>query len=277
MLLYQRHCSSQFFFLLATSPMLGTTSMAKHASFFFTPHSTVHSRLIRQQSSATPDQDKKQQQPPYTLRHRTAGHQWAPIVGSHYFNSNPKMSIFSSYLNDHRRDGGASPDAGIQDVLRFRTPTGDVVQPFIPQPAPYVAHPNIMQIIKQGCQRIITRYGSGNTEAFYQRMLLLYLYENGIPSVAEIDCFVLNSDRTPVLVGRIDIEVQHNTILELKVAPQINEKHVQQLRKYVNARVETGMQVVNAAVICFTDKEQVDIRIIQCNSNGNKESGFLEM
>lgn len=121
---------------------------------------------------------------------------------------------------------------------------------------------DIMQVIQQGCQQIIMKYGSGNTEAFYQRMLLLYLYERSIPSVAEIDCFVLNSDRTPVLVGRIDIEVQHDTILEIKVAPQITDKHLQQLRKYVNARLETGMNIRHAALVCFTDKEQVDIRIL---------------
>jgi GxxExxY protein len=131
----------------------------------------------------------------------------------------------------------------------------------------YATRSDIIRVIQQGCQSIITKYGSGNTEAFYQRMLLLYLYERNIPSVAEIDCFVLNSDRTPVLVGRIDIEVQHDTILEIKVAASITDKHLQQLRKYVNARIETGMMVRHAAVVCFTEKEHVDIRVVRVNGS----------
>jgi hypothetical protein len=64
----------------------------------------------------------------------------------------------------------------------------------------------------------------------------------------------------PVLVGRIDLEIDHTTILELKVAPHVSQKHVNQLMKYVRARQATGMYVRNAAVVCFTEEDSVEIR-----------------
>lgn len=122
--------------------------------------------------------------------------------------------------------------------------------------------PNIMAEVQRGCDKIVKRYGSGYTEAFYQRMLQLHFYELGIPSMAEVDCFVLAPDRTPVVVGRIDLEIDHSTILELKVAPAVTPTHLLQLRKYVKARREMGMAIENAALVCFTDRESVIIKPI---------------
>lgn len=36
-------------------------------------------------------------------------------------------------------------------------------------------------------------------------------------------------------------------------------QHIQQLRKYVSARRTTGMQVEAAAIVCFTEREKVEI------------------
>jgi GxxExxY protein len=118
-----------------------------------------------------------------------------------------------------------------------------------------------MDIITKGCHHIMQFHKSGQTEAFYQRMLQVHLYHLGIPSINEVECFAL-SGAVPVLVGRIDLEVDHSTILELKVAPKILPKHISQLMKYVRSRQSTGMLVQNAAVICFNEKDSFEIQKI---------------
>ena len=118
-----------------------------------------------------------------------------------------------------------------------------------------------MDTILRGCQSIMQQHRSGQTEAFYQRMLQIYLYHRGVPCLQEVDCFAM-SGAVPVLVGRIDLEVDHSTILELKVCNQILPKHVQQLLRYVRARQATGMNVEHAAVIAFTDSNTVLVQNI---------------
>lgn len=118
--------------------------------------------------------------------------------------------------------------------------------------------PNVMDVVTRGCQNIMQQHRSGQTEAFYHRMLEIHLYHHGIPCLKEVECFAM-SGAVPVLVGRIDLEVDHTMILELKSAPKVLPKHMMQLRKYVRARQATGMDVRSAAVICFTDKDSVEI------------------
>lgn len=128
-------------------------------------------------------------------------------------------------------------------------------------------HPALMSVIQKSCTNIIQQYKSGSTEAFYQRMLQVDLYHKGIPCLAEVDVFTM-SGSVPVCVGRLDLEVDHSIILELKVAPTISPKHIQQLMKYVRARTLTGMNVTDAAVVCFTDKDTVEFHAvhISCTS-----------
>lgn len=91
----------------------------------------------------------------------------------------------------------------------------------------------------------------------YQRLLQVELYHRNIPSLAEVDVFTM-SGSVPIHVGRIDLEVDHRVLLELKVAPRISTKHIQQLQKYIRARISTGMHIEAAAVICWTDKDTVE-------------------
>ena len=129
--------------------------------------------------------------------------------------------------------------------------------------------PALMNIIHKSCTNIIQQYKSGSTEAFYQRMLQVDLYHRGIPCLAEVDVFSL-SGSVPVFVGRLDLEVDHSVILELKVAPSITPKHIQQLMKYVRARSITGMNVTDAAVVCFTERDTVEFHCVhihkECSS-----------
>jgi GxxExxY protein len=120
---------------------------------------------------------------------------------------------------------------------------------------------NTMEIVTRGCRHIMDSYKSGQTEAFYQRMLEIHLYHHGVPCLKEVECFAM-AGAVPVLVGRIDLEVDHTTILELKVAQKVLPKHVSQLMKYVRARQASGMLVQNAAVIAFTDTDDFQIHSV---------------
>ena len=117
--------------------------------------------------------------------------------------------------------------------------------------------PGLMETIRTCSEQIISRHRSGCTEAMYQRLLQVELYHRNIPSLAEVDVFTM-SGSVPIHVGRLDLEIDHSVILELKVAPKITTKHIQQLQKYVRARMSTGMHVEGAAVICWTEKDTVE-------------------
>jgi GxxExxY protein len=127
-------------------------------------------------------------------------------------------------------------------------------------------HTPLMQTIERTCTAIIQRHRSGSTEGFYQRMLAAELYHKGIPCLSEVEVFTM-SGSVPVLVGRMDMEVDHSIILELKTAPSITAKHVQQLMKYVRARSSTGMHVVEAAVVCFTERDTVEFHCVRVRAN----------
>lgn len=89
-----------------------------------------------------------------------------------------------------------------------------------------------MDLVTRGCKHVMDQHKSGQTEAFYHRMLEIFFYHHGVPCLKEVECFAM-SGAVPVLVGRIDLEVDHTTILELKVAPKVSPKHISQLMKYV--------------------------------------------
>ena len=123
-------------------------------------------------------------------------------------------------------------------------------------------HTPLMQTIQRTCTSIIERHHSGSTEGFYQRMLAAELYHKGIPCLSEVEVFTMLGC-VPVLVGRLDMEVDHSIILELKTAPAITTKHIQQLMKYVRARSSTGMHIIEAAVVCFTEKDTVEFHCVR--------------
>ena len=130
---------------------------------------------------------------------------------------------------------------------------------------------NIKQIIKDCSCSIMKKYKSGSTENFYHRALLAELYRRNIPALSEVDVVVMEG-AVPVFVGRLDIEVQ-NTILELKVASCITQKHINQLLKYVRARQSTGMNVQNAGVVCFcSEGDRVDFHFLDDNGVENNSN-----
>ena len=75
---------------------------------------------------------------------------------------------------------------------------------------------------------------------------------------SQVDCFV-QQGTTQILVGRLDMEIAHSVILELKVAPRITPADRAQLMKYVRAKTACGMLLEKAAVVCFRDDETVEV------------------
>jgi len=119
-------------------------------------------------------------------------------------------------------------------------------------------HLPLMETIRRSAEAVMARHGSGCTEAMYQRALQIDLYHKNICSLAEVDCCCV-SGCTPIFVGRLDLEIDHRVILELKTGPKITLGHIQQLKKYIKARMSTGMHVEAGAIVCFTDRDSVEI------------------
>lgn len=117
---------------------------------------------------------------------------------------------------------------------------------------------SLMQTVRKSADMVMARHRSGATEAMYRRALEVELYYRGICCLSEVDCYVM-SGAVPICMGRLDLEVDHRLLLELKVAPRITHKHKQQLQRYVRARMSTGMNVEGAAVLCWTDRNTLDV------------------
>ena len=115
-----------------------------------------------------------------------------------------------------------------------------------------------MKIVQREAQAILDEFQPGHTEAFYEDQLGARLYNLWIPHLRQVHCFTTR-DTHQSLVGILDMEIAHNTILELKIGPKVYPKHLAQLRKYVQCRIEAGMKVENAAVVCFCDGGHVEI------------------
>jgi GxxExxY protein len=117
---------------------------------------------------------------------------------------------------------------------------------------------DIMHVVRVACKEIMETHRSRQTECFYEKMLACHLYERGIPYMTQVDCFVQRGT-TQILVGRLDMEIAHNTIIELKVAPKVTAADQAQLMKYVRAKLACGMKLEHAAVVCFRDDGAVEI------------------
>jgi GxxExxY protein len=119
-------------------------------------------------------------------------------------------------------------------------------------------HGDIMNVVRNACKEIMETHSTRQTESFYEKMLACHLYERGIPYMTQVDCFVQRGT-TQVLVGRLDMEIASNTILELKVAPRVTAADQAQLMKYVRAKLACGMKIEHAAVVCFREDGRVEV------------------
>ena len=117
---------------------------------------------------------------------------------------------------------------------------------------------SVMEIVETGCNSIMHEHGIGHTEAFYEKALSHYLYDRCIPFLTQVDCFVQKGS-AQINVGRIDMEVSHNIILEFKVGSSVKPQDVHQLQKYIRARKACGIDISNAAVICFRTDGSVEV------------------
>jgi len=109
---------------------------------------------------------------------------------------------------------------------------------------------DVMDTLHVACESIMDEHSTGHTECFYEKMISQFLYERNIPFITQVDCFVQTA-YAQVMVGRIDMEVDHSTLVELKVGIRVRRADVHQLMKYVRAKKAAGMEVLQACVICF--------------------------
>lgn len=126
----------------------------------------------------------------------------------------------------------------------------------------FCEHFDVMKVVRHACQEIMEEYSIGHSECVYEKLLSQYFYERCIPFMTQVDCFIIKGD-THVQVGRIDMEVAHNTILELKIGSGVRPQDMNQLLKYVHAKKASGMEVKHAAVICFRNDKKVEIVELQ--------------
>jgi len=117
---------------------------------------------------------------------------------------------------------------------------------------------DIMGMLREACDSIMSEHHSGHTECVYEKLLSQYFYERSIPFLTQVDCFIQKSS-TQVYVGRLDIEIAHSTIVELKVGQRVKQADIDQLMKYVRAKRACGMKLQNAAVVCFRTDNTVEI------------------
>lgn len=75
---------------------------------------------------------------------------------------------------------------------------------------------------------------------------------------SQVDCFT-TYESTQVHVGRLDMEIAHNTLLELKAGAKIMPGDENQLRKYVRCKQASGMYLENACVLCFRNDHTIEI------------------
>jgi len=120
----------------------------------------------------------------------------------------------------------------------------------------------VMPMLRAACGAIMHEHSTGHTECFYEKMISQFLYERNIPFITQVDCFVQTAC-AQVLVGRIDMEVDHSTLVELKVGTRVRRADVNQLMKYVRAKRASGMEVLQAVVICFRTDGRVQFHEIQ--------------
>jgi len=129
---------------------------------------------------------------------------------------------------------------------------------------------SIMPVLQAACDEIIRDHPAGHTECFYEKLLSQYLYEQCVPFLTQVDCFIQRGN-TQVHVGRIDMEIAHNTIVELKVGTRVRKADVDQLMKYVRAKQACGMALHDAAVICFRTDNTIEIFNVDCRPESSSD------
>ena len=123
---------------------------------------------------------------------------------------------------------------------------------------------DVVPVLRDICNTIMEEHRTGNTECFYEKIIGQYLYERAIPFLTQVDCFIQQA-HTQVHVGRIDMEIAYNTIVELKIGPKVRQADIDQLMKYVRAKQACGMNLKNALVICFRTDNSVEFVHLKVN------------
>jgi GxxExxY protein len=112
------------------------------------------------------------------------------------------------------------------------------------------------QTIIDIARTVFDQYGIGNTERVYQEAMYFSAYKSGIPCLMERSIHIVHDDM-PLLIGRVDLEVDNKLVFELKIhafnAVNFRKDRVQ-LQKYLRAYAQNNQVIENAALIYFGEK-----------------------
>ncbi len=215
------------------------------------------------------------------------GHRQGPY--QYYHKTGEEDQYASNDASDEVEEEEALPlSTSSSPIFHPMPPKFSIRKPLVwypqePPPPQHHLHGNMMRLIRKLCMEIVKEYPIGHTECFYEKVLSQYLYERSIPCITQVDCFV-QRPLSQVMVGRIDMEVAHTVLLELKVAPQIKQTDKDQLWKYIRAKKASGVRLEHAAVICFctTSSSSMDSEVATTTSsakrtNKKKKSAPIEV
>lgn len=104
--------------------------------------------------------------------------------------------------------------------------------------------------VKRICRLVMQRIGPAHTEETYEVALSQELYARRIAHVRQMPVNMTYNENISIPAGRIDVEIDHRFLLELK-SGDFNIRHEQQLSRYVAAGRSNGKQLEWAMVVCF--------------------------
>lgn len=115
--------------------------------------------------------------------------------------------------------------------------------------------------VKTLCKLVMGKLGPSHTEQVYELALSHELYMRNIPHVRQMPISVKYNPTVSIPSGIVDLEVDHRFLLELKQG-SFNERHRQQLNRYVSIMRSNGRKLVRAMVVCF----QLDGTVVFANA-----------
>lgn len=118
-----------------------------------------------------------------------------------------------------------------------------------------------VQDLKALCVRVMKNLGPAHTEQVYELALSHEMYMRNIPHVRQMPISLKYSPTVSIPSGIVDLEVDQRFLLELKQG-SFNERHRQQLKRYMSIMKSNGRKLVRAMVVCF----QVDGTVAFANA-----------
>lgn len=182
-----------------------------------------------------------------------------PAVETHLLPTNP-LGKGLRELCSHAHTQHGCDDTTLQCTIKHATVDGVKLETLLgvisrgclgpPQRRPTTKQRVSKADIHGICRLVMQKLGPSHTEQVYELALSQELYDRGIPHVRQMPVTTRYGRSVNIPAGIIDIEVDHRFLIELKSGP-FNERHVQQLMRYMSAMRSNGRAMECAMVVCF--------------------------